>query len=113
MYEDPFDFAASLSSGVVLAEMKTLDGKPEDEVRQVRHAVGQLLYYEKLSLPAELTSRPVAKVAVFDKRPSCEHVRWMEDLGIAVAWHERAKFVATPKSKGIVGLAFLHAEEGA
>ncbi len=111
MYEGVFDLAATLPPGVVLAEMKTLDGTHDDEVRQVRHAVGQLLYYEKLSLPDDFAGGPVAKVAVFDKRPSSAHVGWMEDLCIAVAWRERNEFVATPKSKGLVGLEFLHAAE--
>ena len=102
LYEDPFDLAATLPPCVVLAEMKTLDGTRDDEVRQVRHAVGQLLYYEKLSLPDDLAGGPVAKVAVFDKRPCSEHVGWMEGLEIAVAWRERGKFVATSESRGLL-----------
>ena len=112
-YVGDFDLAANIAPSVLLAEMKTLDGTPEDEVRQVRHAVGQLLYYEKLSLPAELAGSPVVKVAVFDKHPSCEHIGWMGDLGIAVAWREDDEFFATQESKDLVGLSFLHTEKGA
>ncbi len=98
LMEDPFDLAALItSSGVLLAEMKTLDGTPEDERRQVRAAVGQLLYYEGLCLPNEFEGLSVIKVAVFDKQPSLEHTGWMESLEITVVWQdENQRFAGLP-----------------
>ena len=98
--EDPFDYAAlTPGNSVLLAEMKTLDGTPEDERRQVRAAVGQLLYYEGLCLPDEFKGQPVTKVAVFDKQPSPEHTGWMESLDVAVVWQdEDGRFVGLPPS---------------
>ena len=92
-----FDLAVLAPSGVLLAEMKTLDGTPEDERRQVRAAISQLLYYEGLCLPAEFEGQPVTKVAVFDKQPSPEHTGWMESLKVAVVWQdENKRFVGLP-----------------
>ena len=92
-----FDLAALTPSSVLLAEMKTLDGTPEDERRQVRAAVGQLLYYEGLCLPDELKGQPVARVAVFDKQPTPKHASWMESLNVMVVWQdEEGRFVGLP-----------------
>ena len=103
LMEDPFDYATLTSrGGVLLAEMKTLDGTPGDERRQVRAAVGQLLYYEGLCLPDELTGKPLVKAAVFDKPPSPEHARWMEGLEIAVVWQEGDAFAASPESNELI-----------
>lgn len=115
--EGVFDLAALTPSGVLLAEMKTLDGTLEDERRQVRYAVGQLLYYEGLCLPDEFADKPLAKAAVFDKQPSPEHTRWMEGLKIAVVWQDDdGRFTSTPESNQLiesVGLPPFTTEESA
>ena len=110
-----FDLALVTPSGIALAEMKTLSGADGDEIRQVRHAVGQLLYYEGLCLPDEFTDKPLVKAAVFNKQPSPQHTGWMEGLEIAVVWQcSSGRFVTTPESNQLllsIGLPPFSTEE--
>ena len=105
--EYPFDYGLLTSPGVLLAEMKTLDGTQEDERRQVRAAVGQLFYYERYDegvfLPPEYKGLDLVKVAVFDKQPSPIHTRWVEGLKIAVVWQDNdGRFASTPESNRLI-----------
>ena len=87
-WEDPIDCLALVAGAALLAEVKTLDGSPSDERRQVRTAAGQLLYYEFFSMPEELTGGDFAaeKLAVFESQPSDGHIDWLVSLGIAPIW---------------------------
>ncbi len=105
IWEGDFDCLTVTSTFVILAEVKTLDGTQLDEVRQVRNAASQLLYYEAFSIPdsvGELTTRSFLKVAVFDNALMDAHVRWLESLGIAVAWVSDPGLVATNHSSQLL-----------
>ena len=93
-WEDPIDCLALVGGVALLAEVKTLDGSPSDERRQVRTAAGQLLYYEFFSMPEELTGGDFAveKLAVFESQPSDGHIAWLISLGIAPIWTIRGAF---------------------
>lgn len=97
-WEDPIDCLAQVGGVALLAEVKTLDGSPSDERRQVRTAAGQLLYYEFFSMPEELTGEDFAveKLAVFESQPSAEHVDWLISLGIAPIWMIGGAFSTRP-----------------
>ena len=71
-WEDPIDLLAAVKGKLLLAEVKTLDGSIGDEVRQVRSATSQLLYYEHFSIPEGVLQEgaQVEKLAVFESRPS-------------------------------------------
>ena len=101
-----FDYAALAPRGVALAEMKTLGENSEDELPQVRHAVGQLLYYEYREhrcLPAEFEGRDLVRIAVFDNKPTNIHIRWMESLEIAVVWQDgQDRFVCSARSNELL-----------
>ena len=97
LLENPIDYGALTQHGSLLAEMKTLDGTPEDERRQVRAAVGQLFYYARFNIPPE---PPLVMAAVFNRQPTDQHIRWMESLGIAVVWQDgTGRFAAPPESR--------------
>ncbi len=103
MRESTYDFAAQTSSGVALAEMKTLDGTGEDERRQARAAVGQLFYYERFDIPHDYASQPVNKIAVFNGTPRSAHTTWMEGLEIAVVWQDgQGRFVCSARSNELL-----------
>ena len=93
-WEDPIDLLASVSGKLLLAEVKRLDGSYSDEVRQVRSAASQLLYYEHFSLPegALRAEVQIEKLAVFESRPSNRHIDWLRSLSIAPVWIADGKF---------------------
>ena len=103
MWENPIDLGALTPAGAILAEMKTLDGTTEDEVHQVRLAIGQLLYYQQFSLPESLENAMrcglLVKIAVFSRRPSLRHIEWIESIGIAAAWATEGGFDASRVSR--------------
>ncbi len=88
IWEDPIDLLVAVCELLLLFEVKTLDGTPGDEIRQVRSAVAQLQYYEYFSLPEELVCGTirVEKIAAFEARPSNDHLSWLRDLGITPVW---------------------------
>ncbi len=110
IWEGAIDLGAIAANRGILAEMKTLDGTLEDERSQVRLAVGQLLYYERFSLPESLKGivdlGALVKVVVFNRRPSAQHLEWIESLGIAVAWLGEDGFSASQRSRRL-GIDFL------
>ncbi len=100
LLENPIDYGALTHHGSLLAEMKTLDGTPEDERRQVRAAVGQLFYYARFNIPPE---PPLVMAAVFSRQPTDQHIRWMESLCIAVVWQDdTGRFAAPPESRDLL-----------
>ena len=104
LWEGDIDCLAELETVVLLAEAKTLDGTNADEVRQVRHAVGQLLYYEYFSLPQEVRVRledekNLIKIALFEAKPSDDHIEWMHSLGIEPIWWLDSGFMGTNSTR--------------
>ena len=106
LWEGDFDCLAVTPLSVILSEMKTLDGTQPDEVRQVRHAISQLLYYEAFSVPESVSesmaTRQTLKIAVFESAPSLAHTQWLESLGIIVVWMVDSGFITTTTSRSIV-----------
>ncbi len=116
LWEGEFDCLIINDKAVALLEMKTLDGTPADDVRQVRYATGQLLYYERFSLPSNVigavqAGRTMLKLSVFESKPSDAHVQWMYSIGIYTVWASRVGFATSPESRqmlsGLLGVAFI------
>jgi hypothetical protein len=99
LWEGVFDCIGAWDSSVVLVEVKTLDGQISDEIRQVRSAAAQLLYYAAFDVPQELATRETHLVACFENKPSDRHVSWLNELGIAVVWPRDGEFVALGDGK--------------
>ena len=85
LYEDPFDCFAVLDVDGFLVEVKTLDRTAPDEVRQVRNALSQLLYYECFAINPEMGAETITKIACFNRNPSDSHVKWLNSANIQVA----------------------------
>ena len=84
LWEDPFDCVAKLNGRAVLFEVKTLDGSLADEIERVRDAMGQVRYYRFFNMPVECVSPTM--VAVFESKPTDQHVEWLSDAGVETAW---------------------------
>ena len=110
-WENPIDLLAAVSGKLLLAEVKTLDGTSSDEVRQVRSAVSQLLYYEHFSLPDGVLQGGVQieKLAVFESRPSDRHIDWMRTLNITPLWLAGGNFTTLAEIVPAIG-AYLRVE---
>lgn len=86
LFEDPFDILALVTEYAILGEIKTLDGRLEDERDRVRDALSQLLYYEAF------VTRPVAgevairKIACFESQISDEHKDFLNTSQIGTLW---------------------------
>jgi hypothetical protein len=108
LLEDPFDCLATKKEyPVLLAEVKTLDGTPEDEKSQVRIALAQLLYYEAFDVPQELAGLPLEKIAVFEVPISKEHIEFLEGYGCKVTWRDGEKFGGSQSALRLMGSAGL------
>jgi hypothetical protein len=94
LWEGVFDCLAEWPTVLVLAEVKTLDGTPDDEVRQVRDALSQLLYYQHFSIPSQLGGRQSLKIACFSQKPSDGHIVWLRAAGIHAVWKAGSGFSA-------------------
>ena len=100
LWEGDIDCLVELENAVILAEVKTLDGTGPDEVRQVRHAVSQVQYYEEFSIPSEVrdgleAGKKLIKVSVFETKPSDAHIQWMQKLEIETIWRSGNGFTGT------------------
>ncbi len=84
LHEDPFDCLARIDDRAILIEVKTLSGEVEDERSRVRDALSQLLYYCQFALPADCPE-PL-KIALFESKPSDEHIEWLASAGIHTLW---------------------------
>lgn len=102
LLEFPFDCLGIGQALSVLAEVKTLDGSPEDELLQLRDCLAQLLYYERFDIPVAINRTTLKKVAVFESRVSTEHQAFLEDQDCLVLWQENNTFTGTAR-----GLALL------
>jgi len=85
LYENPFDCFAVLDGDGFLVEVKTLDGTVSDEVKQVRNALSQLLYYESFAINPEMGATTINKIACFEQEPSQSHIEWLNSVNIHVA----------------------------
>lgn len=86
LFENPFDILALFRDHAVLVEVKTLDGTVPDERDRVRHALGQLLYYEAFVMPTDATGYSIRKVACFESEITQEHSGWLQDQGVGAIW---------------------------
>lgn len=84
LYENPIDCLA-VKEDVLMFEVKTLDGTDSDEMKQVRAALGQLLYYETFSLD-DYRELPCQKIALFESKISDDHISFLEDNSCLVMW---------------------------
>jgi len=93
LMEDPFDIlGVHANVHPILVEVKTLDGSTDDEKTQVRGALGQLLYYEGLDVPAEARAKGIIKTAVFEKAVSYDHKILLRDHSCSVVYKEGDHF---------------------
>ena len=99
LFENPFDCLAGFDSHGLLAEVKSLDGTPSDEVSRVRDALAQLLYYEAFVTEPLIDDRMVKKVACFEKKISEPHVQWLQKNNISVIWCDGDRFDGTAYAK--------------
>lgn len=109
LWEGEFDCLAIGSSTGVLTEVKTLNGSRDDEVRQVRGALAQLLYYERFSLPDPTQTggeiQQLLKVALFDIKPTDDHIRWLESHQVAALWRDGDFFDGSSFSRDFLSRA--------
>lgn len=95
LYENPIDCLA-LRENALIFEVKTLDGTDSDEMKQVRAALGQLLYYETFALDIlDINENiPPQKIALFESRISDDHIHFLEKYDCLVMWiNENEEFV--------------------
>lgn len=84
--ENPMDCLGMKSgSSSILVEVKTLNRTIEDERKQVRLALAQLLYYEEFSV-SDLNTENVRKIALFESRISDEHIQFLEHYECLPIW---------------------------
>ena len=106
LYEGRYDCYASGQHVGFLNEVKTLDGTHPDESAQVRHSLGQLVYYE-FFLRKEMGEGVIHKVAVFESAISEDHIQIMQALGIVCIWRKRnSEFDGGPGADEVLGPYF-------
>ncbi len=82
--EPVFDLAWEDSVGIVVAEIKSLT--EQNEERQLRLALGQVLRYAQLLRGKERTVRPVVAV---ERRPSDDSwLKLFQEVGVSLVWPE-------------------------
>ena len=85
--DSSYDLLVLTPRYAILHEIKTIT--PQNERKQIRHAVGQLLYYEHFNVPYELQSShlEVKKILVLSCQPhDAEHLTFLASLGIGTIW---------------------------
>ena len=70
---------------MLIFEVKTLDGSHSDEIKQVRAALSQLLYYEEFATNQFINTHK-NKIAVFDSKITDCHIQFLNKYGIYVMW---------------------------
>lgn len=103
IYENPFDVLAILRHVGILAEVKTLDGTPEDERERVQECLAQLLYYEAFVTPPDAREVTIHKVACFEGQISTEHAQWLNRSNIGVIWAVGGGFGADRLAQSMIG----------
>ncbi len=87
---------------VILAEFKTIDG---DADTQIRHAVGQLLFYDYFDLTPVMNGRAVDLVVAVDQGIGVQLIGWLDQLNIVATrvtdagWHP-----LNPLAEGLAAL---------
>lgn len=99
LYENPMD-CLGVKEGciVVLCEIKTLDGTYDDEVKQVRDALSQLLYYETFNINTFLDIDQVQKIAIFSSEINDGHKSFLQACGCLVVWYDSVTFTGTSEA---------------
>lgn len=100
MFEDEFSYdllfvPSDEAESAVLFEMKSITNET-DAYARVRHAVGQLVYYEYFNVAPSLNGRSIDKIAAFDSEIPEPLVEYLTALGIG-ALH-------SAKGAGVVAL---------
>lgn len=92
LFEDPFDILALVTEYAILGEIKTLDGRPEDERTRVRDALSQLLYYEAFVTRPVTGDAAVRKIACFESQISDAHQDFLNASQIGTLWVDGEQF---------------------
>jgi hypothetical protein len=103
LFEDPFDVLALLANVGILGEVKTLDGTEADERDRVWEALAQLLYYQAFLLPPAASQASIRMVACFERRPTNNHIRWLNQQNIAVIWEDGRGFAGDALAANFLG----------
>lgn len=103
LFEDPFDVLAIIAEVGFLAEIKTLDGTPEDQRDRVKEALAQLLYYDAFVRPPDTGAVPIRKIACFERAISDAHANWLNLHGIAVIWRDADGFAGDDLAAEFIG----------
>ena len=107
--EMPYDeLSINAVRSALLTEVKTLNGIPADQVKQVRLAHGQLGYYEQFDVPrCGHQVGPITRIALFEDEITAEHITFLEAQGHVVVWErDEGDFTGPPNSRN-------HADVGA
>lgn len=82
-YEDLYDLLIVADEWALLVEVKTIR---KDEVRQIRLALGQLLYYEHMLVDPMYPDHDIDRLLITDVRPHADLVALLERYHIGTAW---------------------------
>ena len=87
LYEYPMDcLATNLTKPSLLIEAKTLDGSAPDEIKQVRAALSQILYYEEFNIDQVPGKNKIEKIILFESEISERHQQFLENNGCHSIW---------------------------
>jgi hypothetical protein len=103
LFADPFDLLAIIEQLGIMVEAKSLDGTPEDEVDRVREALAQLLYYSAFLVSPAVSQESIKMIACFEQKISDDHIRWLNNHGIAVIWQDGDGFAGDALARGFLG----------
>ena len=103
LYEGNIDCLATKENvPTLIFEAKTLDGTPTDEAKQVRFALGQLIYYV-YSLQIKYNDLRILKIAYFESEIADIHINLLRQNGCLVIWlNEQGEFCGDAKSLGFL-----------
>ncbi|MDL2274456.1 hypothetical protein LJC34_07980 [Oscillospiraceae bacterium OttesenSCG-928-G22] len=109
-FENPMDcYAYRYERVSLLIEAKTLDGTSSDEMRQVRTALSQVLYYENFNLGQAVLKENMSRLILFEREISLPHQVFLEKHGCNSIWKNNtngftgtAKAVQLMKNNGIL-----------
>lgn len=82
-YEDDYDLLVVAQRKALLVEVKTIR---EDEAKQLRLALGQILYYEHFFVKPMYPDHDIQFIVITDLRPHDDLVHLLEKYQIGVVW---------------------------
>ena len=86
----------------LILEIKTLSGKRQDEINQVRAAFAQLFYYNRFNI-THFDNDKRLLIAVFDKKPNDDHIEFFQENNIEVIYKNKDNtFVYTSEIKKFI-----------